>query len=93
MDSIYPRNITFLDLSRNDTLNFAFLERLAKDRATRRKLPFLTIDIRDCDGITGEEIQILQCITTANIVYLSNPKLESNSPAGLRDYIHRLISL
>ena len=89
----YPRNATYLDFSRNDTLTFGFLEAIAIDRQQRRKPPKLTIDIRDCDGITGDEITLLESISGFSIRFLSNPKLSSNDERGVREYISRLIAL
>ncbi|KAJ3306605.1 hypothetical protein HDV03_004734 [Kappamyces sp. JEL0829] len=90
---IYPRSATYLDLSCNDSLRYEFLNSIASDRLKMRKPALLTVDIRNCEGITGDEITLLEMNTKANIRYLSNPKLSNYSTVGLRDYIQRLIAL
>lgn len=89
----YPRNATFLDFSRNDTMDFGFLESICNDRQNRRKPPLLTIDIRDCDAITVDEVCILESIPGSFVRFLSNPKLQNNNVDGIRSYLNRLIAL
>ena len=89
----YPRNAIFLDFARNDTMSFGFLEAICLDRQNRRKPPLLTIDIRDCDVITVDEVCILESIPGSFVQFLSNPKLQNNSVDGIRSYLNRLIAL
>jgi hypothetical protein len=93
LSHIYPRAATYLDLSNINSVTFEFLNSIVQDRITMRKPHHLTVDIRNCEEITGDEISVLEMNKLANITYISNPKLDNYSSSGLRAYISRLISL
>lgn len=91
MTSIYPRNILYMDLSRNSSVKLSYLKAIAEDRETMKK-PLLTIDVTDCEDLTVDDIEDLQTFQKSNIQYLSNPRLKNYTSDGIRDYITRLIA-
>jgi hypothetical protein len=90
--STFPKSVKLLDISRNPSVTFEYVNAIVKERLGMRNLPLLKINICDCEAITGDEADLLNSYPEANIKFISNPKLQNYTAAGLREYINRLIS-
>ncbi|KAI8896610.1 hypothetical protein BC833DRAFT_629825 [Globomyces pollinis-pini] len=89
--NIYPPNLLYWNLTNSYNLTADYLIRLAKYRKKIKPVGLLSINVHDCEQLTGDEIEYIHGIQDAKLHLIANPKLKNHSADGVLDYLKYIL--